>query len=580
MTQDEALAILKTGANVFLTGEPGSGKTHTINRYVAYLRSCGIEPAITASTGIAATHVGGMTVHSWSGIGVKNNITEEDLDFLLQKERLVKRMQNVRVLIIDEISMLSAETLSSVEVVARVLRHSSKPFGGIQVVFVGDFFQLPPILKRDRIIAKESQDDGQMRIIEDGIETGSSGTGVQFAFQSSVWDRTNPIVCYLSEQHRQEDEHFLQILSAIRKGEMTEEFRLSLSKRAVLLPENDTLTKLFPHNVDVDRINTVELGKLPDRESSFMMETHGFAPIVEGLKRNCLSPEKLALKVGAKVMFTKNSMEGKFVNGTLGEVVSFSESSGYPIIKTRNGRIIETEKMEWSVADGPKIIAMIKQIPLRLAWAITVHKSQGMSLDAALIDLRSAFEYGQGYVALSRLRTLQGLYLLGFNERSLEVHPEVSTKDSEFRNYSLKARQTFGNIGLTELEEMHENFLKVCGGKAGTSSNISTKKKSSTYDITKTLILRKLSIKDVAKERGVTAGTILSHLEKLKEQGEIDPTKDLVHLRPEEDSFRKMVEAFDVVFKKTGQMKLTPVRDLLGPTYDFDKLRLARLFVS
>ncbi|HCM43578.1 TPA: AAA family ATPase, partial [Candidatus Kaiserbacteria bacterium] len=143
MKQAEALAILKTGANVFLTGEPGSGKTHTINQYVAYLRSCGIEPAITASTGIAATHIGGYTIHSWSGIGVRRDLTNYDLDRIGQNRNVVRRVGNARILIIDEVSMLSAQTLAMVDAVCRELRRSGQPFGGLQTVLVGDFFQLP-----------------------------------------------------------------------------------------------------------------------------------------------------------------------------------------------------------------------------------------------------------------------------------------------------------------------------------------------------------------------------------------------------------------------------------------------------
>src|SRR3989344_3672604 len=158
MTQAEALAILKTGANVFLTGEPGSGKTHTVNQYVAYLRSSGIEPAITASTGIAATHIGGFTIHSWSGIGVRRVLTPYDLDHIGQNRNIVRRVGNARILIIDEISMLSATALNMVDAVCREIRRNQEPFGGLQVVLVGDFFQLPPIsLREDR----ENQEDSE-----------------------------------------------------------------------------------------------------------------------------------------------------------------------------------------------------------------------------------------------------------------------------------------------------------------------------------------------------------------------------------------------------------------------------------
>ena len=147
MTQSQALSILKTGANVFLTGEPGSGKTHTINEYVAYLRARGIEPAITASTGISATHIGGMTIHSWSGIGIKTKLDKCDLDKISSNNHIVNRIKRAKVLIIDEVSMLPPETLSMIDAICGKIKQSLEPFGGIQVVLVGDFFQLPPIVK-------------------------------------------------------------------------------------------------------------------------------------------------------------------------------------------------------------------------------------------------------------------------------------------------------------------------------------------------------------------------------------------------------------------------------------------------
>ncbi|TSC67599.1 MAG: ATPase AAA [Parcubacteria group bacterium Gr01-1014_66] len=187
MTQDEALKILKTGANIFLTGEPGSGKTHTINAYVAWLRERGIEPAVTASTGIAATHIGGYTIHSWSGIGVRKNLSDYDLDTIARNKRITRRVLQARALIIDEISMLSANTLSMVDTACRGIRHNQKPFGGLQVVLVGDFFQLPPVNRREHETEQQAFSLGDKQR--------------QFAFASPAWKALNPLVCYLSEQH-------------------------------------------------------------------------------------------------------------------------------------------------------------------------------------------------------------------------------------------------------------------------------------------------------------------------------------------------------------------------------------------
>lgn len=452
MLQETALKILQTGANVFLTGEPGSGKTHTVNQYVGWLRSRGIEPAITASTGIAATHIHGMTVHSWSGIGIRRDLSPYDLDKISQNKIVVGRVSNTSILIVDEVSMLSAGTLSMVDAVCREIRRKDKPFGGLQVVLVGDFFQLPPINKQ------ESENEQSQKSFIQESERG------QFAFASSVWNKLNPLVCYLSEQHRQEDKAFLDLLSGIRRGALSASHRALLKTRRVQ-SSRAGLTQLYSHNADVDRINDVELGNIAGGASEFAMTSHGKDTLVATLKRGCLSPEILSLKIGARVMFTKNDVERKFVNGTLGVIAGFSKENGYPIVKTNSGRTFAVEPMEWHIEDGGRVLARIAQIPLRLAWAITVHKSQGMSLDGAYMDLSQAFEYGQGYVALSRVRTLAGLSLLGLNERALEVHPEVAKRDRDFKLRSASARKVFEAMAKKEHDVLAHNFVAACGGK-------------------------------------------------------------------------------------------------------------------
>ncbi|MDP3726082.1 MAG: AAA family ATPase, partial [bacterium] len=408
MTQAEALSILKTGANVFLTGEPGSGKTHTINEYVAYLRAQGVEPAITASTGIAATHIGGMTIHSWSGIGIKTKLDKYDLDRIASTKHVVKRALRAKVLIIDEVSMLLAETLSMIDAVCREVKQSSEPFGGIQIVLVGDFFQLPPVVK--------------------------TATENGFAYHSPAWKRTNPFVCYLTEQYRQDDSNFLALLSAIRRNVFGGSHLRDIETRKIE-PQTapNSAPKLFSHNADVDRVNDEILAKLPGKQRIFTMSSQGPSALVFALKKGCLSPETLCLKVGTAVMFTKNNPKEGFVNGTLGLIEGFDKHNNCPIVKMRNGRQVEVKAMNWAMEESGRILARITQLPLRLAWAITVHKSQGMSLDEAVMDLSDVFEFGQGYVALSRVRRLSGLFLLGWNERAFQVHPEALENDVEFR---------------------------------------------------------------------------------------------------------------------------------------------------
>lgn len=448
MTQSEALRILKSGASIFLTGEPGSGKTHTVNQYVAWLRSCGIEPSITASTGIAATHIAGQTIHSWAGIGIRRTLSRYDLDEISQKKNVVDRVVHAKVLIIDEVSMLSADTLSMVDQVCKEVRLDDRPFGGLTLVLVGDFFQLPPVEAR--------RDDDQQDIVFDEPVP-------RFAFQSPAWKALNPIICYLSEQHRQEDPEFLDFLTAIRRGTVGEK-HIALLRTRYSPRRKGEAAELYSHNADVDRLNAAALGKLSGEEETYHMERHGKERLVETLVRGCLSPETLTLKVGARVMFTRNDIGAyRYANGTLGEVIGFADT-GYPIVKKNDGSTVIAEPAEWRIEEGGKSLARIVQVPLRLAWAMTVHKSQGMSLDAAHMDLSQSFEYGQGYVALSRVRTLAGLTLAGLNQQALRVHPEILKKDAEFREASDVAEDMFAKLSEKELRELESNFIRASGG--------------------------------------------------------------------------------------------------------------------
>jgi ATP-dependent exoDNAse (exonuclease V) alpha subunit len=223
------------------------------------------------------------------------------------------------------------------------------------------------------------------------------------------------------------------------------------------------IPKLFSHNRDVDTLNDAELGKINTRHREYKMTHKGPAGLVAQLEKGCLSPETLCLKVGARVMFTKNNFEDKFVNGTLGKVVGFSKTNGCPEVETDTGIKIEVRPLEWAIEENNKTLASISQIPLRLAWAITIHKSQGMSLDSARMDLGHTFEYGQGYVALSRVRTLAGLYLMGINRRALEVHPDIQSADIDFRESSEKAENTFSALKDEEMNKLHMNFIRASG---------------------------------------------------------------------------------------------------------------------
>jgi len=466
MTHHDALSILQTGANVFLTGEPGSGKTHTVLQFIIWLREHGVEPAITASTGIAATHIAGYTIHSWSGIGIEQDLSEELLDRIGQKAHVVRRIRKAHVLIIDEVSMLSTGTFEMVEAVCRYVRRDERPFGGLQVVLAGDFFQLPPVFRTQQYRSTQSPS-----LLPD---IGDEEDSHAFAFKSAVWKRLNLLVCYMDEQYRQEENgDFYKLLSAIRSGEVTKEHEALLTTRTSAPP--DDVPVLFPHTGAVDTANARALEKISSKPRTFAMEKTGPDVLTNNLVRGCLSPEQLVLKEGAVVMFTKNNTSAGFVNGTLGTVEAFTHES--PMVRTRDGRVITVSPMDWVIEENGVVRASVTQMPLRLAWAITVHKSQGMSLDAAHIDLSRAFEYGQGYVALSRVRSLEGLTITGFNKRALEVHPTVSEYDISLREQSDRAQERFFDMPKDEMDAMQKAFLRAVGGTSA-SVAITTKKKS------------------------------------------------------------------------------------------------------
>ncbi len=402
MTQEQALKILKTGENVFLTGPPGSGKTYVLNKYIEYLKENNVPVAVTASTGIAATHMNGQTIHSWSGLGIRETLNQDDLDNLVSKPHVRERVSNVEVLIIDEVSMIHAYQIDIVDRICRELRGDVRPFGGLQVVFSGDFFQLPPVASGE-------------------------GREIKFITESYVWREMDTKICYLEEQHRHTEGRLADILGRIRRQEVDNDLRKDL------LEGNGGFkikpTRLYTHNRDVDVINKRELDKIDEKEVNFRMSSKGKEVLVEILKRGCLAPENLILKKGAEVMFLKNNFDKGYVNGTVGKVVSFDKGTGYPVVETLEGEEILVEPASWHFEEEGEVKASIIQIPLRLAWAVTVHKSQGMTLDVAEIDLSKAFEKGMGYVALSRVKSLGGLDLKGLNGVALEVRDEAVSLD-------------------------------------------------------------------------------------------------------------------------------------------------------
>nr|WP_299037400.1 AAA family ATPase [uncultured Psychrobacter sp.] len=646
MRQSSALNILKTGKNVFLTGSAGSGKTYTLNQYIHYLRARRVPVAVTASTGIAATHMNGITIHSWSGIGIKDELTERDLSNVARKQFLADRLKDTAVLIIDEISMLHAKQLNLVNQVLKHVRKNDNPFGGIQVVVAGDFFQLPPIGSKG-----ESNRD-------------------KFAFMSEAWLDAGFRICYLSEQHRQESAaadgglDLDDILNQIRRQDVSFEAIAALENT---FDQNVDIkrTRLYTHNLNVNKINDKELAALEGETRRFEASSVGESKLVDTLKKTVRTQDELILKVGAKVMFIKNNNELGVSNGTMGELIGFaavkvddskakdkaksdakadmaeddtiaiddedssktvdkdkkakantknksSAAPKMPVVRLNSGREVIAEPEEWIIEDETgDVLASYEQVPLCLAWAITIHKSQGMTLDAAEIDLSRTFELGQGYVALSRLKSLEGLKLLGMNTMSLQLDPLARGADKRFLELSSEADANYAMLDEKSLQQSHDKFVLKSGGTTSQAvieayaklqkrrreqdkaqqnkkqklGNQVADKSEATLLATKALLEESLSIIEIAQTRELAQSTIMRHISELKAQ---DPSLTCDHLRPDDEVMTAVGNAYVAIkvannpndFNDDGSIKLKPIYEQLKQTIDYNTIRLALIFIT
>lgn len=406
--QKNVIDAFEQGKNLFITGGAGSGKSYLLNFLKRNYAGQGLE--VTASTGIAAVNIGGATIHSWAGIGLANLPVDQIVENIFSKKfsKIRRRIKQTKALAIDEISMISTEVLEIIDQVFRRVRENDAPMGGIQILFFGDFLQLPPINK--------------------------NGQDFNFCFNSSAWKNLNLEIFVLEEIFRQTDKKFVKILNNLRFGRLDENDREALESRLKANDNNCAIrpTILTTHNFKVEKINDVELKKIPREEIVHVAEYFGQPERIEFLKRNCLAADMLKLKVGAQVMMIKNTYQKEgIINGSLGIVRDFSPKKSYPLVEFANGKILTISPEEWLIEkfDEEKRMVVTEagvcQVPLILAWAMTIHKAQGLTLDKISCDLSDIFTPGQAYVALSRARTLDGIFIESINFNRISSNHEA-----------------------------------------------------------------------------------------------------------------------------------------------------------
>ena len=426
-----------TGKSVFLTGKAGTGKT-TFLKHIT--RTTSKRFVVLAPTGVAAINAGGSTIHSFFQLplcpylpDVKELITEYQTPERyrsLRKER-VNIIRTLDLLIIDEISMVRADLIDAVDMTLRRYRRNDKPFGGVQLLMIGDAQQLSPVVK-------ENERPYMSQVYPS-----------PYFFHAKALQKMDYVTIELQKVYRQKDREFLDILNAVRENRITSDVLKKLNARVHAYDEEDEPIRLTSHNAKADSVNLMKLDELPGEPYSFEAETEGEFP-----ENSYPADFVLTLKVGAQVMFIRNDPEGEYYNGKIGKVESI-DSRGLIQVTDEDSGLINVTPVEWEniqyVLDEesgeivPSVLGKFRQFPLRVAWAITIHKSQGLTFDRVTIDAGAAFAFGQVYVALSRCRTLEGISLdtpISYSAICSDMHvsdfnariPEIQSVESALEN--------------------------------------------------------------------------------------------------------------------------------------------------
>lgn len=558
--------VEKTDMSLFLTGKAGTGKTTFLREVVRYTKK---KCIVLAPTGIAAVNAGAMTIHSFFQFGFGpfvQGVIEPKSDFRINKSKL-ELIRNLQLLIIDEVSMVRADLMDHIDVELRRIRRNSKPFGWVQLLMIGDLQQLPPIAH-----------GGEDELLRQYYKT-------LYFFSSSALKSMKYSCIELKNVYRQTDRHFIDILNHARDCTLTSQDISDLNARYVpgFSPKpEDGYIRLMTHNRQVDYVNETELEKLDSKPYTFVAAVTGTFP-----EESYPTADSLTLKKGAQVMFIKNDPERRFINGTLGEVKSIDKNS-IAVRLAESGAIIDVEPMEWqniryqfdeeSKEISSKQIGRFKQYPLKAAWAITVHKSQGLTFDKAIIDVHAAFSPGQAYVALSRCRTLDGLVL------SSPVSASVFMRDNAVDAYMNYISRPVEELAFSscyeyfEYEKKPESEVvapveKVKGNKEKPKKEKKeelrddTGKKLNTFEYSYWLYNQGNTVEQIAEKRKLNPVTIEGHLARYVASGDID-----VHEFLGGDTLQK-VEAY--CMEHPEEKALKPIFEHFDAKIPYGVLRMA-----
>lgn len=558
--------VEKTDMSLFLTGKAGTGKTTFLREVVRYTKK---KCIVLAPTGIAAVNAGAMTIHSFFQFGLGpfvQGVIEPKSDFRINKSKL-ELIRHLQLLIIDEVSMVRADLMDHIDVELRRIRRNSKPFGGVQLLMIGDLQQLPPIAH-----------GGEDELLRQYYKT-------LYFFSSSALKSMKYSCIELKNVYRQTDRQFIDILNHARNCTLTSQDISDLNARYIpgFSPKpEDGYIRLMTHNRQVDYVNETELEKLDSKPYTFVAAVTGTFP-----EESYPTADSLTLKKGAQVMFIKNDSERRFINGTLGEVKSIDKNS-IAVRLAESGTVIDVEPMEWqniryqfdeeSKEISSKQIGRFKQYPLKAAWAITVHKSQGLTFDKAIIDVHAAFSPGQAYVALSRCRTLDGLVL------SSPVSASVFMRDNAVDAYMNYISRPVEELAFSSCYEYFEYEKKPESEEVAPAEKVKvnkekpkkvkkeelcddTGKKLNTFEYSYWLYNQGNTIEQIAEKRGLNQSTIEGHLARYVASGDID-----VHEFVDGDTLRK-VEAY--CMEHPEEKALKPIFEHFDAKIPYGVLRMA-----